>query len=559
MNPPECDSSSIPRYCHPRLPICTERGAHFCYPRAIRACAFFDTQLVHVKGQYARKPFVLADFQRNEVVGPLFGEVHWSEEYKRYLRTYRSLWLELARKNGKSQLLAGIALYLLAFDGEEGAEIYGAAAHRDQARVIWDVAARMVQLSPTLSVRKGLRVREFERRIVDYRSGSFYTVLPRDALGNLGHDPYAVMFDEVIAQKDDSFWHTMRTAMGARPEALMAAATTAGNDPSSFAAIEHSECVRIADSPDRAPHRLVVMRNTPVTADWMDEKNWTHANPALGQFLSIQALRDEAREAMNDPSKENAFRQFRLNQWVSQATRWMQMDVWRNCTGDIWPSAMWHPAHFVGKEVWVGLDLSAKYDLTSLCIFVPPHGNEPGHLAWRHWIPEKALGGLEAATNNAATTWIRRGFLRVSEGSVIDYAALCKAIEVELRPMKVVEICYDKWSGEFVRQELSRLMGKGIRFVSNEPTFAGMTMPMRELMTMVVGQQLVHHADPVAMWCFDSVEVKRATDNPDLIKPVKPERAAHSRRIDAVITAALAVGGWRIRGQQPKRYGYGFQ
>jgi phage terminase large subunit-like protein len=556
MSAPECDSASIPRFCHPQLPVCTERGDHFCLPRAIRACAFFDTQLVHVKGAYARKPFILSDWQRNDIIGPIFGEVVHNGQ--RYVRQYRAGWIELGRKNGKSALLAGIGLYMLAFDGEEGSEVYGCAKDRDQARVIWDVASRMVQLSPTLSTRVGLRVRRNEHRIVDYRTGSYYAVLPRDALGNLGLDPYCVLFDEVIAQPDDQFWNAMRTAMGSRPEALMLAATTAGNDPSSFAAREHGECVRVADDPDRAPHRFVYIRNTPINADAFVEKNWHHANPALGTFLSIQTLRDEAAEARNDPSRENAFRQYRLNQWVSQATRWMPMHIWKEATGDIWPTPMWHPATFTGKEVWVGLDLSAKYDLTSLCIFVPPQGTEPGHLSWRHWIPEKALSGLEAATNNLASLWIRAGFLRVSEGSVIDYAALCKEIELELRPMKVLEVCYDKWSGEFVRQELQRLMGRGTRFVSNEPTFIGMTLPMRELMTQIVTKRVYHHADPVAMWCFDSVEVKRATDNPDLIKPHKPERAPHTRRIDAVISAALAVGAWRIRGVQPKRTGYGF-
>lgn len=556
MGEPVCDSSSIERFCHPQLPVCTEVGEHFCYPRAIRACAFFDTQLVHVKGAYARRPFILADWQRNEIVGPLFGNV--VHNGTRFIRQYRTGWIELGRKNGKSALLAGIGLYLLGFDGEDGAEIYGCAKDRDQARIIWDVASRMVQLSPTLSQRAGLRVRRNEYRIVDYRSGSYYAVLARDALGNLGLDPYGVLFDEVIAQPDDQLWNAMRTAMGSRPEAMMLAATTAGNDPTSFAAREHGECVRVADDPGRAPHRFTFIRNMPIDADAFDENNWAYPNPALGTFLSVQNLRDEANEARNDPSRENAFRQFRCNQWVSQATRWMPMEIWRGATGDIWPTPMWHPAIFAGQEVYVGLDLSAKYDLTSLAIFRPPQNGRPGHLSWRHWVPEKALGGLEAATNNAATSWIRSGFLRVSEGDVIDFAALCAEIELELRPMKVREVCYDKWSGEFVRQELARLMGTGVRFVSNEPTFIGMTLPMRELMTLVVSQQVQHHADPVAMWCFDSVEVKRATDNPDLLKPIKPERAPHSRRIDAVITAALAVGAWRIRGQGQRRTGYGF-
>src|SRR5262245_66231676 len=127
------------------------------------------------------------------------GTVEFDPEGKRYRRRYRMGRIELARKNGKSELLAGLALYLLAYDGEEGAEIYGLARDRDQARIIWDVASRMVQLSPTLARRKGLRIRNNERRIIDEQSGSYYAILPRDALGNLGFDPFGVIVDEVIA------------------------------------------------------------------------------------------------------------------------------------------------------------------------------------------------------------------------------------------------------------------------------------------------------------------------------------------------------------------------
>jgi len=555
---PECDSSSIERFCHPALPVCTQRGPHFCAPRAIRAVSFFDRALVHVKGVHARKPFVLADFQRNDIIGPLFGEVHYNPDYQRYTRQYRSVWIELGRKNGKSALLAGVALYLLAYDGEEGAEIYGLARDRDQARIIWDVASRMVQLSPTLAKRKGLVIRNNERRIVDHQTGSYYAILPRDALGNLGFDPYGVIVDEVIAQPDGQLWHAMRTAMGSRPEAVMLGATTAGDDPTSFAASEHAECVKIAEDPGRSRHRLVYIRNTPMNADPWLESNWFHANPALGSYLNIQALRDEASEARNDPTKENAFRQYRLNQWVSQSVRWMPMHIYRECTGDLWLSANSQPHRFVGKQVFVGLDLSAKHDLTSLCIFTPPVGDQPGHAMWQHWIPEAVFQHFDAATDHRAAQWVKAGFLRVMEGSVIDYQMLCNQIVNLLKPMTVAEICYDKWSGEYVRQELQRRMGRRIPMVANEPTFVGMTVPMTELMNLTTGTRWHHHGDPVAMFCFDSVEVKRAVDNPDLLKPTKPERVGANARIDGVISAALAIGAWKLRGVKTPRTAYGF-
>jgi len=559
MITPSCDAAQYERFNHPWLPVCSEQGDHFCIPRAARVCGFFDTVLVHTKGKFARKPFVLTDWQRNEIIGPLMGNAVWSPEQNRYVRQYRMGWLELGRKNGKSELLAGLALYLLAFDGEEGAQVYGAARDRDQARLIWDVASRMVQLSPKLNAREGLRIRSHERRIVDAQTGSIYTILARDALGNLGLDPSAMLFDEVISQPDGRLWDAMRTAMGSRVEPIMVAATTAGNDPSSFAAAEHAQCVKVADDPEREPHRFVYIRNMPIDADPFDEKNWPFPNPALGDFLSIQALRDEALEAKNDPAKENSWRQFRGNQWVSQATRWMPMNLYRDCTGELWLTQEWNQL-LKGRDVWCGLDLSAKMDLTSFCVFAPPQGTEPGHAAWWHWLPEEALPSLDTVTSHRAAQWVRQGFLRLMPGGVIDYAELCKQIAEIVAPYNVREICYDKWSGEYVRQELERLLGKRVPLVPNEPTYVGMTVPMRELMALSVEHAWQHHGNPVATFCFDSVEVKRAVDNPDLLKPVKPERSPHATRIDAVVTAALAVGAWRIRGQAPpkSKRAYGF-
>lgn len=560
MLAPECDAASFDRFNHPSLPVCRERGPHLCYPRAVRVCGFFDNVLVHTKGKFARKPFILADWQRNDIVGPLMGRVQWSEEHERYVRQYRMGWIELGRKNGKSELLAGVALYLLAFDGDEGAEIYGAAKDRDQARIIWNVAARMVQLSPRLANRPGLRIRRHEKRIVDEQTGSVYCVLARDAMGNLGLDMSAVLFDEVISQPDGELWNALRTSQGSRMEPLMLAATTPGNNPTSFAASEHAQCVKVAEEPEREPHRFVYIRNMPIEADPFDERNWPWPNPALGDFLSIQVLRDEAVEAKNDPAKENSFRQFRCSQWVSQSTRWMPMGLYRECTGDLWLQQDWGPKLMTKREVWCGLDLSAKLDLTSLAAFVPPRKDEPGHMMWWHWLPEEALPALNTATSNKASVWVRQGWLRLMPGSVIDYEELCKQIHEELTPFTVREISYDKWSGEAVRQSLERRFGTRLPIIPNEPTYVGMTVPMRELMALTVNHDWLHHGNPVAMFCFDSVEVRRAVDNPDLMKPVKPNRLPTATRIDAVVTGALAVGGWAIRGQQQptQRRAYGF-
>lgn len=541
-----------------KLPLCEARGEHRCEPRALHAVLFFNTALVHTKARWARKPFLLADWQRSDIIEPLFGDVRWNDEAGCYVRRYTMGWIELGRKNGKSELLAGIALYLLIMDGEEGAEIYGAARDRDQARIVWDVADRMCALSPVLqrnAGKIGLKTMSSTKRIVVASTGSFYTTVARDALGNLGQNPHAILFDEIIAQPDGRLWNSMRTAMGARAQPLMVAATTAGDDLSSFAHAEHTECVKIADDPDRARHRFVYLRNLSIDADPWDESGWQFANPALGDYLSLESLRQEAEEAKNDPSKENAFRQFRLNQWVKQSTRWMPMHAYQECTGDIWLTPDYGIESLKGQDCWVGLDLSARHDLTSCAAYFP----ETGDMLWRHWIPEDTLGSLDEATNQLASQWVKAGWLTLHEGAVIDFKLLCEDIAGWLKPFKPREVTYDKWSGEYVRQELDTLMGR-VPKVANEPSFLGMTGPMNALMSATVEHRWMHHANPVAHWCFDNVEIKRGVDNPDLIKPVKPPRNTGGKRIDAVIPAALAVGAYTTRGQltQKRRVGYGF-
>jgi phage terminase large subunit-like protein len=529
---------------------CRERGDHYCGPRVAYVVGFFRQLLVHTKGRWAKQPFELAEWQRDDIIGPLFGQVAWNAEAQCYARSYRLGWIELARKNGKSELLAGCALYLLVADGEEGAEIYGCARDRDQARKVFDVAARMVTLSPNLS--KRLRVMPSSKRIVYERTGSYYEIVAADAAGNMGHNPSGVILDECHTQPDGRLWDAMRTGMGTRVQPLMIAATTAGNDRDSFAGLEHAENLRIAADPDRAPHRFVYIRNTPEAADPWDEAQWTHANPALGEFLSIDALRQEAIEARNDPAKENVYRQMRLNQWVSQATRWVSLERYDACCGDIALTPQWMDGRFDGRTAWCGLDLSARHDLTAWCTLLPPTDDDPvAHALWRCWIPEDTLDELDNATAGQARQWARAGWLTVTDGTVIHYERVYADILADAERFTIAEISYDKWSGEPVRQAIESKVGAPM--VANEPSYSGMTTPLTELMSLTLSRGWAHHGNPIARWAFDAVEVRHASGNPDLIRPVKPARDATGKRIDPVIATALAVGGWKSRGQRPAR------
>jgi phage terminase large subunit-like protein len=519
---------------------CGETGDHYCLPRADHVVAFFTELLVHTKGRWAREAFRLAEWQEDEIIRPLFGEVVWQPDSARYVRRYRVAYISCGRKNGKSELLAGIALYLLVADDEEGAEVYGAAADRDQARKVFDVAMRMAQLSPTLA--RAINIREHAKRLVYERTASWYEIIAADAAGNLGHNPHGVMFDELLTQKDDRLFNALRTSMGTRTQPLMVIATTASDDPDAFPAQQHMEYARVAADPSRAPHIFVWIREIPTDADPWDESLWPLANPALGEFLSISALREEAIEARNDPTRENSFRQYRLNQLVQQATRWMPMHVYDECTGEPWPKPNWRRDELARRLAYGGLDLAARFDLVSWALVVP---DDITDVLWRHWMPEAALKHLDLATGGAATQWVRDGWLTLTEGDVIDFQAVYDGIQKDGEDFAIREVSYDPWSGEPAVQELSRRLGRRVRFVSIPQTYVGLTPGLNDLMTLTRTKAWSHHGNPVARFCFDSVEVRRARDEPDLIRPVKPDRNTLGKRIDAVLSAAMAVGAWR--------------
>lgn len=525
---------------------CRQRGDHLCLRRAEHARAFFGEILVHTKGRYRGKPFVLRPWQWTDIIRPLFGETVWSDEDETYVRRYRVAWIEIARKNGKTELLAGIMLYLLVADGEGSAEIYGVARDRDQAALAFDVAMQMVILSPVL--KKRLEVKAHNKRIIDKIHNGVYTVIAADAAGALGSNPSGVAADEILAWRDRSMWDAMRTGMGsgARRQPLMVAATTAGTTSAEFAKAMHNEMERVSDDPGRAPHVFVFMRNTPRDADPFDEAVWPVANPALGDFLSVRAMREEALEARNDPAAENSFRQFRMNQWVAQATRWMPMHLYDDAAGEPWPTPAWRVEALAGRSCYAGLDLAARQDLTAWCLVFPGDEDAPVDVRWRFWLPEAALKTIDEVSDGQATRWARDGWITITDGAVLDYEQVYADIEADAAAYRILAIDADRWSLDPVLQEIGKRTGLDV--VAIAQTYTSMTPGMKALMDLVAEQRFAHHANPVARWCFDNVEVRHPEYDPELIRPDKPARDRTGRRIDAVPTAAMAVGAWKTRG-----------
>jgi phage terminase large subunit-like protein len=525
---------------------CVAEGDHFCIPRADKAQAFFEEILVHTKGTYARKKFILEEWQREDIVRPLFGNTIWSDEFG-YKRQYEVAWIEIGRKNGKTELLAGIMLYLLVADGEESAEIYGVARDRKQAALAYDVAAQMVKFSPVLS--KRLKITEYKKRIFDARTNSFYEVIAADAQSALGSNPSGVGADEILAWPNGGMWESMRTGMGsgARRQPLMVASTTAGNDTEGFAGQMHSEMLKVQDDPARAPHVFVYIRNTPMDADPFDEQFWPHANPALGRFLSWEAMRKQAMEAKNNPIAEMGFRQYRLNQWQNSTVRWMKMHKWDESAGTIFGTATETLNAFAGRECWFGMDLAARKDLCAISYLFPsPDGSVD--VLWRFWCPESALVQLDRLNSGRFSQFVKHGWLTVTEGDVLDFQRVYADIEADSKRFHILGGDADKWSSDPVIQEVeSRTYVREIFAYSND--YSHMSDSMHRIFEMVLEGRFRHHGNPLARFCFDSCEARVAPYDPNLLRPDKPDRATAAKRIDGVPAACMAVNAWWTRGQ----------
>lgn len=405
--------------------------------RAQRAVDFFEKLLVHTKGAHARQPFTLAPFQRDEIIGPLFGNVVEDPDTGETVRQYQLAWLEMGRKNGKSELMAGLALLMIGGDDEEGAEAYGVAKDTDQASLVFNVAKRMIELSPILP--QHFTIYPSNRRIVYNKTASFYRVVAADAAGNLGQDPHAILFDEVIAQPNGELWDAMKTGFGSRRQPMMIAATTAGDDAAEFARQEHDFSAKVAEDPSLDPRRFVFIRNLPKDADWRDEDRWPEANPALGDFLRPQVLRDELTSAMNHPREERRFRMFRLNQWQTGGLEGWEGAEWWGEQGNI---QMLDTDALKGRRCWGGLVAASATDLAAACwVFDAPEGEGTWAL-WDYWLPADRLPDLIRRTNGDAEAWAKTGALTLTDGNEMDIAAILARIREVAGLYSVQELAY---------------------------------------------------------------------------------------------------------------------
>ena len=505
------------------MQICTHfmaKDSYYDKAAADYAVAFIQS-LCHTKGTWAGKRFELIDWQE-QIVRDLFGIIKPNG-----YRQFNTAYVEIPKKMGKSELAAAIALLLTCGDGEERAEVYGCAADRQQASIVFEVAKDMVTLCPAL--RKRVKILASQKRLIYEPTGSIYQVLSADVANKHGFNVHGVIFDELHTQPNRRLFDVMTKGSGdARMQPLYFLITTAGDNVNSICYEIHQKAKDLLDGRKHDATFYPVIFGADEADDWTSPKVWRKANPSLGITVGIDKVKAACESARQNPAEENSFRQLRLNQWVKQAVRWMPMEIWDACAFPIDPSVL------EGRVCYGGLDLSSSTDITAFVLVFPPLDDADKYSVMPFfWLPGDNLDLRVRRDHVNYDLWERQGFLQTTEGNVVHYGFIEAFIEELGTRYNIREIAFDRWGAVQMTQNLD---GLGFTVIPFGQGFKDMSPPTKELMKLVLEQRIAHGGQPVLRWMMDNIYIRT-----DPAGNIKPDKEKSTEKIDGAVATIMAL------------------
>lgn len=494
--------------------------SHYDKAAADYAVRFIEC-LAHTKGTWAGKPFELIDWQER-IIRDLFGIIKPNG-----YRQFNTAYIEIPKKNGKSELAAAVALLLTCGDSEERAEVYGCAADRQQAAIVFDVAADMVRMCPALN--KRVKILTSQKRIVYVPTNSFYQVLSAEAYSKHGFNIHGVVFDELHTQPNRKLFDVMTKGSGdARMQPLYFLITTAGTDTNSICYEQHQKAQDILEGRKIDKTFYPVIYGAPDDADWTSPEVWKNSNPSLGETIGMDKVEAACESAKQNPGEENAFRQLRLNQWVKQTVRWMPMHKWDACKVDFDESLL------EGRVCYGGLDLSSTTDITAFVLVFPPTDEDDHYYILPYfWLPEETLDLRVRRDHVPYDLWEKQGYLLTTEGNVVHYGFIENFIEKLGTRFNIREIAFDRWGAVQMSQNLE---GLGFTLVQFGQGYRDMSPPTKELMKLTLEQKIAHNGHPVLRWNMDNIFIKR-----DPAGNIKPDKEKSTEKIDGAVAMIMAL------------------
>ena len=481
----------------------------------------FIESLCHTKGTWAGKKFELIDWQE-QIIRDLFGTLKPNG-----YRQFNTAYVEIPKKQGKSELAAAVALLLCCGDGEERAEVYGCAADRQQATIVFDVAADMVRMCPALN--KRVKILASQKRIIYTPTNSFYQVLSAEAYSKHGFNIHGVVFDELHTQPNRKLFDVMTKGSGdARMQPLYFLITTAGTDTNSICYETHQKAKDILEGRKIDTTFYPVIYGADESDDWTDPRVWRKANPSLDITVGIDKVEAACNSAKQNPSEENSFRQLRLNQWVKQAVRWMPMEKWDACAFPV------DEDELEGRVCYGGLDLSSTTDITAFVLVFPPLDEDDKYVVLPYfWVPEDTLDLRVRRDHVPYDFWERKGYLQTTEGNVVHYGYIEKFIEKLGERFNIREIAFDRWGAV---QMVQNLEGMGFTVVPFGQGFKDMSPPTKELMKLVLEKRIAHGGHPVLRWNMDNIFIRT-----DPAGNIKADKEKSTEKIDGAVATIMAL------------------
>lgn len=500
-----------------------QRGLWFDASAAAHAIGFFAF-LKHSKGEWAGKRIQLEPWQQF-ILWVVFGWMRRDPESGEPVRRFRMAFLEVARKNGKSTIAAGVGLYLFDADGEPGAEVYTAATKRDQARITHAEATRMVKASKYLS----RRIRCYKDNLHIPGTASKFEPLGRDTDSMDGLNVHGAIVDELHAHKNRETWDLLDTATGSRRQALIWGITTSGAD-------RHSLCFDLHDYTEKVLQEVVqddaffgLIYTLDEGDDWSNERNWVKANPNMGVSKKWDDMRRKAVMAKEMPTTLSSFLRRELNVWVQGSQKWMNLEKWKLCG-----QTTFDPASLTGRTCYGGLDLSSSLDVTAFALVFPPlEPGEPYKVLLRAWIPEENMRLRSRRDKVPYDAWVRAELLTTTPGDVIDYDFIIAQIVADAKQFNVAEIGFDRWGAAAVVQALQK---HDLAVVEMGQGFATMSAPMKELERLVYAGKLAHNNNAVLTWMADNVVATK-----DSAGNIKPDKEKAVEKIDGIVALIMAL------------------
>ncbi len=494
-----------------------KRGLFFDKNSAQRAVDFFQF-LRHYKGEWAGQVFTLEPWQTflNWV---LFG---WKRENG--YRRFRTAYISIPRKNGKTIWAAGVGLYLFIADNEPGAECYCVATRRDQARIAFDAAMRMIKMSDGLSgmvdiLRSNMNIEstasKFEPLSSDYNS--------LDGLNTHGG-----ICDELHAWPDGRLWDVIETSTGSRRQSLLIAITTAGFNKESICYVQHSYAEKILNGLVEDDSYFALIHQADDGDDWTDEATWRKANPNYGISIYPDDIERQCKQAQELPTKQNAFKRLRLNMWTESETRWISEEQWNLCNIPVDPDGL------KGRICYGGLDLSSTQDIAGYILVFPPEvEGDKFQILCRFFIPQDNMQKRAKKDRVPYDVWVRQGFMQTTPGNIIDYNFIKASIFKDAKKYQLKEMAFDPWNATQISLQLAE---EDIQVVDFRQGFKSMSPATKELEVKILNKELAHGGNPVLAWMMSNVMMAI-----DPAGNIKPDKSKSREKIDGVVMLCMAL------------------